>query len=849
MSLPGKLCIGILEEDNPLRSYFRFKPLLIDEGGKYAPYGECDRYPDEGCIRIVPDKNESYYFKTRMRQTGLFCVVDLRDHPGDSDKIRPNKNYRPGGEEINGYIIYSDVVRGPAANMIYQVLPAESGGAIVPTPNTDAVLLRQGGELLPERHGWDAVETSGSMVLLRVAGEPCPVEDMQVFDLPGFRGETISFAIMPAAKMDAVSDAPERPARRGEDRHAPDQGRPAKVERKPEPKPAPRAGEEAPKPEERPAAEAAKPEAAAPAEPVAPAEPAASAKPVAPVEPAVTAEPAVPVEPVAPAEPAAPAAAPAEPAAQATPAEPAAPAEKPWFHHDESIAARPVNRRMSRAEQLMAEQVGLNPRKGRSLQELIDEKWVQSRVAQIATPVSPIATGEPVRSPVEIAAEAIRAVWDQPNMRRQLIESLSQADELEDALQARRAAVRQSAVNRDLDELEAQRLELLGELERLKAGNRNLRERLKQEILKDEARALADAVGKTRAAREEQAKYEKAAEDARAAAQDARSLLDSLAGEELERRIRDVALTRRVAQRLDLLKEAAEGAPPEAERIDIAALIARLKARMDAEGWQYDDFTAANLCVCLALSPVLMLSGGPGSGKSRCARMLADALGLFEAGRAAALSPSDKNLREDAAVAGLLRAPGTPAALLLDDANLIPAVDVLRGMGELPGPEWRAILTLQDTHSGLPVCAAALDRGFLVRMEAPEALPWRPAEVTAAAPEALASIAAVAGALPRADVPQALVTRMEALRRDLTACGARVSRRALNDSWRYCAAMLALLGEDADADAIFDCAVAQRVLPALMASAAPDALPAISRLMDGMPHCHALLNAPAPVSV
>ncbi|MBR7186974.1 MAG: hypothetical protein IKD53_00305, partial [Clostridia bacterium] len=82
MSLPGKLSIGILEEDNPLRSYFRYKPLLVDDNGKYIPYEDHAHYPDEGCIRIVPDKNESYHFKVRMRQIGLFSVVDLRAHPG-----------------------------------------------------------------------------------------------------------------------------------------------------------------------------------------------------------------------------------------------------------------------------------------------------------------------------------------------------------------------------------------------------------------------------------------------------------------------------------------------------------------------------------------------------------------------------------------------------------------------------------------------------------------------------------------------------------------------------------------------------------------------------------------------
>ncbi|MGX8706735.1 MAG: hypothetical protein ACSW8J_09165, partial [bacterium] len=167
MAMPGKLCVGILEEDNPLRSYFRFKPLLMEENGRYIPFDEHDRYPDEGCIRIVPDKNESYYFKSRMRQTGLFSVVDLRDHPGENDKIRPNKNYRHGGEEINAYIIYSDVVRGPAPDMIYQLLPVEALQGVVSRPHTPRVLLRQENGITPTCYEWDAIDEAGAHVLLR----------------------------------------------------------------------------------------------------------------------------------------------------------------------------------------------------------------------------------------------------------------------------------------------------------------------------------------------------------------------------------------------------------------------------------------------------------------------------------------------------------------------------------------------------------------------------------------------------------------------------------------------------------------------------------------------------------
>ena len=122
MALPGKLCVGILEEDNPLKAYFRFKPLLVEEGGAFVPWTDSQAYPEDGCIRIVPDKNESYHFKTRMRRLGLFCVVDLRAHPEENDKIRPNKNFREDGEERNAFIIYSDVVRESAPDAILALL-------------------------------------------------------------------------------------------------------------------------------------------------------------------------------------------------------------------------------------------------------------------------------------------------------------------------------------------------------------------------------------------------------------------------------------------------------------------------------------------------------------------------------------------------------------------------------------------------------------------------------------------------------------------------------------------------------------------------------------------------------
>ena len=196
MSLPGKLCIGILEEDNPLKSYFRFKPLLVESDGRYVPYTKHEDYPVEGGIRIVPDKNESYHFKTRMRHMGLFCVVDLRAHPEDNDKIRPNKNFREEGPEVNAYIIYSDVVREPAPGMIFQVLPESARDTVLPTPRTAQVLLK-GEALHPERYAWEALPGSEDKAQLLPTGEACAEGSVQLFDLEGFRGRQVSFAIVP----------------------------------------------------------------------------------------------------------------------------------------------------------------------------------------------------------------------------------------------------------------------------------------------------------------------------------------------------------------------------------------------------------------------------------------------------------------------------------------------------------------------------------------------------------------------------------------------------------------------------------------------------------------------------
>ena len=88
MILPGKLTIGFLQEDNPQKFYFRVRPLIIQDGETFSRAENVrEEYQDDGYIRIVPDKNELSHFKTRMRELGSYCLLDLRAHPGDNDKI------------------------------------------------------------------------------------------------------------------------------------------------------------------------------------------------------------------------------------------------------------------------------------------------------------------------------------------------------------------------------------------------------------------------------------------------------------------------------------------------------------------------------------------------------------------------------------------------------------------------------------------------------------------------------------------------------------------------------------------------------------------------------------------
>lgn len=141
MNFQGKAVLVYLEEDNIARAYFRVQPLLTQDGPVQAE--ALAAFPDEGFLRIVPDKNEQHTFKERMRSMCGLCMVDLRFQPAEANKIRTNKNYSPSRGENNQYIIYSDAVRLIPEDLFYQVV-AEGN---VQSASTPYVYIRNGANI------------------------------------------------------------------------------------------------------------------------------------------------------------------------------------------------------------------------------------------------------------------------------------------------------------------------------------------------------------------------------------------------------------------------------------------------------------------------------------------------------------------------------------------------------------------------------------------------------------------------------------------------------------------------------------------------------------------------------
>lgn len=117
----GTVTLAYVEEDNKQRVIFRVIPLCTREGVSFHDASE--DFPDEGSLRIVPDKREQSTFKERMRDISGLCAIHLvNDGAKELIKVRQNRNYAPDVGEKNKLAIYSDVVCEFAEDGCFEVV-------------------------------------------------------------------------------------------------------------------------------------------------------------------------------------------------------------------------------------------------------------------------------------------------------------------------------------------------------------------------------------------------------------------------------------------------------------------------------------------------------------------------------------------------------------------------------------------------------------------------------------------------------------------------------------------------------------------------------------------------------
>ena len=138
----GTVTLAFVEEDNKQRVIFRIFPLCTREGEMLL--GNKELFPDDGSLRIVPDKREQSTFKERMREINGLCAINLVSDGRELVKVRQNRNYAPDQGERNQQAIYSDVICEFAPGACFEVVEAGMDASAALTP----MVLIQHGKLL-----------------------------------------------------------------------------------------------------------------------------------------------------------------------------------------------------------------------------------------------------------------------------------------------------------------------------------------------------------------------------------------------------------------------------------------------------------------------------------------------------------------------------------------------------------------------------------------------------------------------------------------------------------------------------------------------------------------------------
>ena len=531
---------------------------------------------------------------------------------------------------------------------------------------------------------------------------------------------------------------------------------------------------------------------------------------------------------------------------QAQPA-PESPAEKAWLTRDESYP-RAVARRLREPLDM---QSGINPRRGRSLNEVVDEQWRRSRCDQLGHPVPPEATTRPVLSPIERAMEALQQAWALPAARDGLLDALETDDVLGGALKERYAAPGGSVRDEAAEKLEAARLQLITEIDALRLKRQDMRQALMQELRDGRREEFNRYEQQNEALRKEVEKNEQAAASAKMAAEAAEKLLQETA-EKLEEKLLDNMASSHARELLLRMTDAHRrpAGHPEVYAPSGGELISDLRVQMDAAGYPLTNDEAVNLVASMVVGGTVILSGAPGTGKSGLARALAAALGL--SGEASRFVQTRSV--SDPAIDRLLESSDglTLSAALIDDVNDcdgdVPCAHIIGLQERITAQSAPVVLmlTAQDAPDGKPLSARLLGRAFLVRLSPTAAdAPWKPRPRTEPAPGRSPELSALKKIFAPGEIPGEVENRLNALRAGLASLGWTLDRHTLDQTWSYCAAVIRMMS-CTPLEAL-DWALSQRAMPAMLAALDLPALRELPGLLNGLPRCRKLMDQPLPL--
>jgi len=632
--LNGTVTLAFIEEDNQQRVIFRVIPLCTREGMIF--HDQTAEFPDQGSLRVVPDKREQSTFKERMREMGSLCAIYLHSNGKELTKVRQNRNYDPGQGENNQFAIYSDVICEFADDGVFEVFNegADSAGALSPR-----VLLRRGQVLYgPLDRGAEA-----DWALLRPFGNDCYL--LHTVRAPD--GTERSFYWNPEQTVNwrQRRGTLRRGKPRGEDGE-PTTALPQDRSAAPLPersaaaqaqeavsggaKPSPAVLTATPKPEKNPA-----PEAAAPAPRIPAAE---TALPIGTkleiLDEGISFEEQISKldQPLSTG---------ANFLAQATPPPPAAEEDSGPLHFNGTPLVR------------FGVKTPLPIHRGDAFHNVVEH---QIRAAR-QEPGEYSTDFQHIDNPIENLNAALARVWDEPDTQRQALETLCANDAFTQSfLRQLRLGGREmkavQAAQEQLEDIEAERLSLLMQLEAMKNDDKQARETLSASL--------------TQKKREELAGLEAQARALRAEADGLRAALETLGETARERTL--ATLAEKGSQLMGSDGQTVALSPVIGQKRSMEEMADAVRTAMNRRGFAVNGDEVIELLLYFALNDEFYLGAETVSTAELCARALLEGLGLADV---TAFTRGDTRL--------------AVASLLPDDGLRTPTVEVC--------PPGRAALT------------------------------------------------------------------------------------------------------------------------------------------------------------